>query len=399
MKPKVIVLIFLFLGGCLLLSGCVGLNQQPIGWSGPVVEDDFLYVGTAGGKVISYTLISVSGGKYATERWQFPPKGEPGLGAGEGGGFLSCSAATGSAIYSTTFVVNGTVYFGDYDGKVYAINSSSRIAGHSFPQQLAGEWDYPEGDVIGNIVGSPIVAEGILYIGSSDGNLYAINTATGKLAWDSPYVTGDQIWSTPLVHEGVVYIGSFDNKLHAIDAAVGTPVWEFEAGGTITATPLIYNGTIYFGSFDRKFHAVDASTGQAKEGFVPYEAGDWFWGKALAYNYTIIVGCMDNRVYALDAESGDLKWDYETGGSVSGDPAMFDELIFFGSDDGKVHALNATNGNEIWIYPHGEDYFGPMRSPVYAGDGEVYVHDQQNNKLYSLGALDGREIWSVSTLD
>jgi outer membrane protein assembly factor BamB len=218
-------------------------------------------------------------------------------------------------------------------------------------------------------VGSPIVADGILYIGSSDGKLYAIDAATGKLAWDSPYVTGDKIWSTPLVHEGVVYVGSFDNKLHAIDAAVGTPIWEFEAGGTIGATPLIYNGTIYFGSFDRKFHAVDASTGQAKEGFVPYAAGNWFWGKALAYGDTIIVGCLDNRVYALDAESGELRWEYKTGGPVSGD------------------------------YPHGEDYFGPMSSPLYAGDGEVYIHDQQNNKLYSLGALDGREIWSVSTLE
>jgi outer membrane protein assembly factor BamB len=363
------------------------------------VEDDFLYIGTAGGKVISYTLIDVSGGNYAAERWQFPPKGEPGLGASDGGSFLSCSAAAGSVIYSTTYVANGTVYFADYAGTVYALNSSSRIAGHSFPQQLAGEWEYPDEGDIGNIVGSPVVADGILYIGSSDGNLYALDTATGKPAWDSPYVTGDQIWSTPVVHEGVVYVGSFDDKLHAIDTAAGTSLWEFEAGGTITATPLIYNGTIYFGSFDRKFYAVDASTGQAKEGFVPYTASDWFWGKALAYDNTIIVGCLDNHIYALDSESGALKWDYETGGPVSGDPAMLGELVFFGSNDGKVHALNATNGNEIWIYPHGEDYFGPMRSPLYAGDGEVYVHDQQNNKLYSLGALDGREIWSVSTLD
>jgi len=99
MKPKVFVLFVLFLGGCLLLSGCVGLNQQPIGWSGPAVEGDFLYVGTAGGKVISYTLIDVSGGKYATERWQFPAKGEPGLGADEGGSFLSLMARSTPSIH------------------------------------------------------------------------------------------------------------------------------------------------------------------------------------------------------------------------------------------------------------------------------------------------------------
>ncbi len=297
-------------------------------------------------------------------------------------------------------LLNGSVYFGDYDGTVYALNSSSRIAGHSFPQQLAGSGTIPTRASSGSIVGSPVVADGILYIGSSDGNLYAIDAATGKPAWDSPYVTGDQIWSTPLVHEGVVYVGSFDNKLHAMDAAVGTPVWEFEAGGTITASPLIHNGTIYFGSFDRKFHAVDASTGQAKEGFVPFAAGDWFWGKALAYDDTIIVGCLDNRVYALDAESGELKWDYETGGPVSGDPAMLGELVFFGSNDGKVHALNATNGNGIWTYPHGEDYFGPMRAPLYrCGTARsMFMISRIANSTLWVRWTAG-QIWSVSTLD
>ena len=408
-NPKVLILFALLVGGCLLLSGCYGMGGTGTGWSGPVVDDDELYVGTTGGKVVSYEIISEPTYSYVNERWRFPPRGELGLGGEGGGGFLSCIPTATAVIYSTPAVVNGTVYIGGYDGRVYALNSSSRIAGHSFPQELAGEWIYPRADDIGAIVGSPVVADGILYIGSSDGNLYAIDTASGQLVWDASLNENDAvdyIWATPMVRDGVIYIGSFDNKLYAMNASDGKPVWEspFETGGVIAAIPLIYKDTIYIGSFDRRFYAIDVGTGKAKEGFNPYTAGNWFWGKAVAYDDTIIVGCLDGRLYALDAESGEQKWSFpEPGkgpvGPIRGDPVLVGELVIFGSDDGKVYAVDATNGKEIWYYPPGEDRFGPIRASIYAGDGEIYIHDTQYYKIFALGAEDGKEIWSVSTLE
>jgi len=370
------------------------------------MDDDVIYVGTTEGKVVSYTLFSEP--RVAVEWWRFPSRGKPGLGSGGGGGgFLACMpTATAAVIYSTPFVADGAVYIGALEGKVYALNTSSRVAGHSFPQESEGEWAYPEEDFIGAIVGSPVVADGILYIGSGDSNLYAIDIATGELAWDSPFTTGDDIWATPLVHDGVVYIGSFDHKLYAIDAADGTAVWEspFQTDGAIAATPLFYNDTIYIGSFDRKFYAVDTSTGKAKEGFIPFPAGNWFWGGAVGYDGTIIVGCLDGRVYALDAETGERKWSFpklDKGpvGPIRGGPALVGELVIFGSDDGKVYALDAASGHLIWDYPHEEDRFGPIRASLHAWDGEVYVHDTQNQELCALGAENGNLLWSVSTAE
>jgi outer membrane protein assembly factor BamB len=404
-RHKALWLFTLLIGSCLLLSGCMGTGI-PIGWSGPVVDDDVLYVGTAEGKVVSYTLLTDLG--IAVEWWRYPRRGDPGLGSGGGGGFLACAPAAAAGIYTTPFVAAGMVYFGSYEGKVYALNSSSRVAGHSFPQESKGEWVYPEEDSIGPIVGSPEVADGILYIGSSDGNLYAIDTATGELAWDSPFTTEDRIWATPLVYDSVVYIGSYDGKLYAVDAADGTLVWEdpFDAGGAISATPLIYNETIYIGSFDRKFHAVNANTGKAKEGFIPFKADNWFWSRALAYDNTIIVGCLDGRVYALDAGSGERKWSFpeieeDPVGKLRGDPVMIDEVVVFGSEDGRVYALDAARGREIWHSPLGEDFFGPIRASLYAGNGQVYVHDMQNSRIYALGVEDGNiePGWPVSTGD
>ncbi len=402
-KPKayLIMLALLALGG-LLLSGCSAamMSTTGTGWSGPVVEDNVLYVGTAGGKLASYNLYS-DPRPYADEWWRFPPAGEAGIGGGEGGGgFLACVPTTTAVIYSNPVVDSGMVYIGAYDGRVYAVNSTSRVAGYSFPEESAGEWVYPREDSIGYIVGSPVVAGGILYIGSADGNLYAIDTATGKLAWDMPvYESGDGIWATPLVDGGVVYIGSFDHNLYALNATDGTMLWAFEAKGAIVATPLIYNGTIYIGSFDHIFYAINASTGKAKEGFTPFHADNWFWGKAVAYDGTIIAGSLDGRVYALDAESGEPKWEYEIGGSIRGDPALIDDLAIFGSDNGRVYAVNASNGQEAWHYPTGEDYFGPIRASLYAGDDEVYIHDTQNYKIFALGAEHGELLWSVSTLE
>ncbi|MBA7595073.1 Outer membrane protein assembly factor BamB [subsurface metagenome] len=404
-KPKALFLFALLVGGCLLLSGCAAIGTAtPIGWSAPVMDDDVIYVGTTEGKVVSYTLFSEP--RVAAEWWRFPLRGELGLGGGGGGGFLACMPTAPAVIYSTPFVADGAVYIGAYDGKVYALNTSSRVAGYSFPQESEGEWVYPEEDSIGAIVGSPVVAEGILYIGSADGNLYAIDIVTSELAWDSPFATGDDIWATPLVHDGVVYIGSFDHKLYAIDAADGTLVWEspFQTDGAIAATPLFYNNTIYIGSFDRKFYAVDTSTGKAKEGFIPFPAGNWFWGRAVAYDDTIIVGCVDGRVYALDAETGERQWSFpelDEGavGPVRGDPALAGEVVIFGSDDGRVYALDAASGHLIWDYPHGEDRFGPIRASLYAGDGEVYVHDTRNHYIYALGVEHGNVLWSVSTAE
>ena len=361
-----------------------------------MVVGDALYVGTTQGKVVSYSLVSEPR-PAAVEWWRFPPLGEAGVGGGVGGGSFSCAPAASAGIYSTPFVADGTVYFGAYSGKVYALNSSSRVAQHFHPQESEGEWVYPREGYIGAIIGSPVVADGILYIGSTDGNLYAIDIATRKLAWDYPFATGADIWGTPAVHDGVVYFGSFDHKLYALNATDGTPVWEipFETGGAIAATPLIYNDTIYIGSYDRRFYAVDASTGIAKDGFTPFLAGNWFWGQAVAYDDTIIASCLDGRVYALDAETGERKWYFPIEGQVGpirGDPALVGELVVFGSDDGKVYALDAATGAEQWQ----RNLESSIRASLYAGDGVVYVYAISQN-IYALETEYGNLLWSVPT--
>ena len=74
-------------------------------------------------------------------------------------------------------------------------------------------WRFATGGII---YSSPSVANGVVYVGSDDKNLYAIDTVTGKEKWH--FATGDHIYSSPSVANGVVYVGSNDKNLYAIGA-------------------------------------------------------------------------------------------------------------------------------------------------------------------------------------
>jgi outer membrane protein assembly factor BamB len=60
---------------------------------------------------------------------------------------------------------------------------------------------------------SAAVANGVVYVGSTDGNVYALNAKTGAKLWSGS--TGNAVFSSPAVANGVVYVGSFDGKVYA----------------------------------------------------------------------------------------------------------------------------------------------------------------------------------------
>jgi len=93
----------------------------------------------------------------------------------------------------------------------------------SGPAQLGGvKWTFKTG---GPIVGSPSVAGGIVYIGSFDGNLYAVDQETGKEKWK--FEMPRQVASTPAIADGVLYLRGYDAVLYALDAATGAVKWRF----------------------------------------------------------------------------------------------------------------------------------------------------------------------------
>jgi outer membrane protein assembly factor BamB len=128
---------------------------------------------------------------------------------------------------------------------------------------LVERWTATTGGLVHS---SPAVANGVVYVGSEDGKLYAFDAAGGALLWTAP--TGGPIWSSPAAVNGVVYVGSDDGKLYAFDATGAncsgtpktcTPLWTAQTGGPVRSSPTVANGVIYVGSEDTNLYAFDAA--------------------------------------------------------------------------------------------------------------------------------------------
>ncbi|HYA77790.1 MAG TPA: PQQ-binding-like beta-propeller repeat protein, partial [Verrucomicrobiae bacterium] len=93
-------------------------------------------------------------------------------------------------------------------------------------------WKYNTGNWV---YSSPAVVGGVVYVGSEDGSVYALNAANGEYIWK--FTTGGSVDSCPAVVNGVVYIGSWDGSVYALDATNGAQLWNFTTGSAIHSSP------------------------------------------------------------------------------------------------------------------------------------------------------------------
>jgi len=370
---KVLLLTVILLLGGLVFLGCVG--NIPKGWSGGVIAEEALFLGSMDGELVA---VNTSSGARLWEVTFEPPA------SGGGFGFGCAPASTAVAIYGTPVVSDELVYVSGYNGKVYAINSDSG----------ALRWVYPREGNLEPIVGGQVIAHGKVYFGCSDGKVYALDAVTGDKQWE--FETGDKIWSTPATDGDSVFIGSFDNKLYAVSAVDGSQKWEFETGGAIASTPLVYNNTVYIGSFDRHLYAVDATNGKQVWQFPVGDEADnkpekWFWTKPVVYNNTIYAGCLDHKLYALDAKNGDKVAEFDLGSPVASWPVLVGNSVIVASEEGVIYALD-TGDNQIRPLANLEI---KVYAPLSASEGTVYIHTSEG-ELHALDAQSGAKLWSLS---
>ncbi len=267
-------------------------------------------------------------------------------------------------------VANGVIYTGSYDGSLYAIDASTGTKLWSFPTSGGAGYESPYAGDVGE---APCVVGNVVYFAAGNGYAYALNTATHAQIWSvevpGSYVSGGIVTvtapSSPTVVGGVLYIGSAGGALDAFDASSGALLWSYQTSGAngVSSTPAVVGGVVYFGSSDSNVYALAAGT--------------------------------------TSSTSTSLLWSYPTGGAVRSSPAVANGVVYIGSVDGKVYALNAASGAKLWSYQTPMNPGNPgvgnwVDSSPAVANGVVYV-GSENYDVYALNAASGALIWSYQT--
>lgn len=220
------------------------------------------------------------------------------------------------------------------------INRTERRINVASAPTLNLKWSFATG---GSIYSSPAVAGGLVFFGSDDKKVYAVDAVTGTKVWS--YTTGDLVRSSPSVVGGVVYIGSDDNKVYALNALTGTKIWSFATGDDVElSSPLVAGGKVYVGSLDGYVYALDQLTG-AKIWSVKTWAAR---GSFAISGSTVYVGSDKSTLWALDANTGVTRWTAVVGGRIKNTPSVAKGVVYVGADDGRVYAFDAVTGDLKW---------------------------------------------------
>lgn len=327
---------------------------------------------------------------------------------------------TAGKVISSPVVDGGTVYVGSTDHKLYAVNRADGTLKWSF-------------DTYGPVNSSPAVDQGLVMFASIDGRFYAVDATTGKQKWmfrtagesrfTAPGIHGaiprtemmadpfDVFLSSPTVSKGVVYFGSGDHNVYALDVATGVLKWKFQTGDVVHASPAIVNNVVYIGSWDRNMYALDATTGAmlwkyqtGADSAIYNQVG--IASSAAVSNGIVFFGCRDGHFYALDAKTGLQKWNIDNNkGWVIGSPAVQNGVVYFPTADGqRFKAVDAVTGAvKFNVAMKTISFSSPAiaGSTIYFGSSDGWVHamDLSNGVLRADFQTDGNKANASTYID
>ena len=284
----------------------------------------------------------------------------------------------------------------DWPMFMYDLHFSGRSPDQTLKPPLKLLWKYKTG---GPIQASPVVANGTVYVASTDHRLYALDAKQWGLKWS--FKAGGIIRYAPAVWNNRVYFSARDNHVYALNAETGEWLWEFRSDTWMDSPPILSKGRLYIGAYTRKIHVINAITGELEsqpQGRVyidgveyvcsqgqlrpmspQHNVSTWRELTPLTYSYPAIangvvyIGARDNQIHALDLESREQIWSYATKGFIDAAPAISDGVLYVTSDDGYVYAFTNQEGEDPHVLVSENDTSQP---PLETDSVGIVVRDQ-----------------------
>lgn len=275
----------------------------------------------------------------------------------------------------------------------------SASSAETSPQSLPGpRWKTHLG---GQIFASPVIADGIAYVGTTAGSLFAVDLASGGLRWAS--AVGYPVYAAALVTDDAVFIGSDGGYLHRLDRKTGQEQWRSSIQDARSSReppqpqsaawewqgprPLLVNGQIHIGGNDGSVQALDMRTGASRwkrqlAGRIPH-------GLASDGAQLFVVN-EAGVVQALNARTGTPLWQYHLAARPGAAPVVHRGRVFCNDRSGVLHAIDARTGNALWLTQFWTSWI--ESEPSFDGN-TLYIGSSDLRKISAIDIISGRVLW------
>jgi outer membrane protein assembly factor BamB len=262
------------------------------------------------------------------------------------------------------------------------------VAGSSLPTKLELLWTFAISQ--GGFESTAAIVDGVVYIGSTDGSLYAIDLATGKKRWQ--FTTELGFTASAAVRDGRVYIGDSEGKFYCIDAATGHKLWDYATDGPMDCGANFHAGRVLFGSQDTFLYCLNAVSGKLVWKFQNPDQIRTF--PSAADNRCFVAGC-DGSLHVIDlkngASLGEVKIDSPTGSSA----AEMDGTVFVGTEGGEFFAIDVRKKRVLWRREAPKSAMAFRSSPAVTR--AAIIVGSRDRQLHAFEPKTGKPLWSFPT--
>ncbi len=270
------------------------------------------------------------------------------------------------------------------------------VANSQLPDKLEFLWAFQAEDMIES---TAAIVDGTVYLGVSDGNLYAIDVQTGKGKWK--YQAAAPIKSSPSINGGVIYFGDGDGIFHAVDIATRKKKWQYTTEGEIVSSANFAGDRVLFGSYDGFLYCLNINNGELAwkyetEGYV--HATPSIWTQVVnesgdTGNFAIVTGC-DSYLRVINTDDGTQNQQVNLGAYVGASPAISQNHIYCGTYGSEILGVALDTGDITWRYQHPERQFPFFASAALTKDRIII--GGRDKLVHAISPEKGEPIWTYT---
>lgn len=264
------------------------------------------------------------------------------------------------------------LYFGASDGLIYKVDAASgRI-----------DWSYPAN---AETLSEPLIANGSAFVLTGNNVLLALDTETGKLRWSYSRIDSSNLsvrgGSKPAIKNNNLFVGFSDGAVVSLNAQTGAVNWEKLLNRNkrfkdIDSNPVVENDLLYLLGFDDALYCLKASSGD-----VVWKHSKGGYGSVLLTKDRLLYSTTTEEVLSLDKVSGQVMWSYKLSDGIATSPVLYKGMIVFGESKGALVLLDSGSGKKVSEFYPGRGIFSPPT--VDEVSQEIYFISNEAN-LYKM---------------